>query len=285
MCGEVSGRKPADWTLDRASTPAARRAPRCCLFLAFKKLPALERGEPVPQNKPGPQTRRTERQLTARGVPSPLPHHQPLHHGLGQGKAAEIKAPASKRKPRDQNSPTAADPPPTGASCPSSPLLPGARVACPRSAWNPGHLLPIPPRARVISLPPRPGPRLPAPVPPGTRVACLPSRPGPGSPASRPSRGPGRLPPVPPGAWVACPPSRPEPRSPASHPTRGPGHLPPALAGARVACPCSLTRAGAIPVYSRLPSSWGNWRRAWSGQSGRREQGSADHRGTDPGDR
>lgn len=211
MCGEVSGRKPADWTLDRASTPAARRAPRCCLFLAFKKLPALERGAPVPQNKPGPQTRRTERQLTARGVPSPLPHHRPLHHGLGQGKAAEIKAPASKRKPRDQNSLTAADPPPTGASCPSSPLLPGARVA--------------------------------------------------------------------------CPPSRPEPRSPASHPTRGLGHLPPALAGARVACPCSLTQAGAIPVYSRLPSSWGNWRRAWSGQSGRREQGSADHRGTDPGDR
>lgn len=172
MCGEVSGRKPADWTLDRASTPAARpcpaqagQAPRCCLFLAFKKLPALERGALVPQNKPGPQTRRTERQLTARGVPSPLPHHQPLHHGLGQGKAAEIKAPASKRKPKDQNSPTAADPPPTGASCPSSPLLPGARVACPHSARNPGHLLPTPPRARVISLLPRPGPGSPAPAP------------------------------------------------------------------------------------------------------------------------
>lgn len=71
MCGEVSGRKPADWTLDRASTPVARRAPRCCLFLAFKKLPALERGAPVPQNKPGPRPGGLNGSSRPGGFPAP----------------------------------------------------------------------------------------------------------------------------------------------------------------------------------------------------------------------
>lgn len=44
-----------------------------------------------------------------------------------------MKALASKGKPRDQNSLTAADPPPTGAPCPFSPLPPGPRVAGPCS--------------------------------------------------------------------------------------------------------------------------------------------------------
>lgn len=80
-CGRCREEPLQDWTLDPASSPAARpcpaqaslagRAPRCCLFLAFKKLPALERGAPVLRINPAPN--QVDRRAAHGPAGSPVP--------------------------------------------------------------------------------------------------------------------------------------------------------------------------------------------------------------------